>query len=1169
MAAESRTALKSRRTLSRRVRERISVWRRLFVLNWNLFKASRIGVVGLAIMIAFVIIALAAPFMGLRDPIRWTAPDQDLIQAHDNWIKDSSIPGEELAEAPPFTQPVAFRVLPRSFDPRSDRIYAAAGNRLYAIETRADQRGLNSWGTLNYLNVSAADGVGNRTISVPPLAMNYGDYVEERADYEVYVGTSDGRVFILRDAGNFVPFGDDLLAQMNLTGAITGLAGYNGDLNAPASIQGSANYAYFNGAEWIAEALPSIADSGEFSSLALNGSEAVMAYYDYTTARPVVSRRTPAGQWVTTPSSDVEPYTLNFGQFTSLVLRPPDGFPRIAYYNQSGSALKFASWNGTGWKNVTVDETASVGQYASLALGPSDSARIAYYDATYGTLKYAWQVGTTWLNETVPGGGPDVGRYASLALSGTGDPSVAYYNATGQTLMYAVQSSGVWTNTTVAKVGDWNAPSAITPIGRYASLALNKSGNPSIAYYNATTHSLRYAVLSNGSWANESVDAVGDVGRYVSLAFDPRTDSPAIAYYDATNLSLKYAHWSGTATRWVIETPVSRGDAGLHTSLAFDVNGRPHIGYYSFSTGRTSRDVVAVGTAPGWLYVIDVGIPKLIDFEQPREKHVTRWDYRQRWSRNLGSEVHLAGFPQRGGTAVPRWSPAFNDGGTALLVGTKAGDMISLNVSNGDTRWVRWVSSPWDTAPVVVRTSEGPVGVRYTEVVYAASSFLANRSFAFLYAVHESDGRPLAEWARDFGEEHDPDRFHGAAPVSTKESGLTTDGGDLTQPTVEGTTIFVGSTKGTLYAIRRDALSNTTGDALAHPATLKWTYTDPTLIGQNPRFTGPPLVYRESSLILAAANGDGGTPSDPRDDHGVLSAVRQDIGNLSWKRTLSAPLAGSPASWTADGTALHPAVFVAFGGPTLTGVASLDGGGQYLAPSPPSWVQPYPSGNQYWLGLDNQGRDIFSQLIWGSRIALLVGFLAAFFTVVLGLVVGLVAGYAGGKTESVLMRFTDVILVLPGLPLIITLTAVLGPSIWNVILVISVLGWPGIARIIRAEVLSLKERPFIDSARVTGASTNRIVFKHIAPNVMPLAFLYMTFSVSGAILTEAALSFIGLGDQTTMSWGQMLFFVENSKALSSWWWLLPPGLAITLISLAFFLVGRAFDEIVNPRLRKR
>ena len=331
-------------------------------------------------------------------------------------------------------------------------------------------------------------------------------------------------------------------------------------------------------------------------------------------------------------------------------------------------------------------------------------------------------------------------------------------------------------------------------------------------------------------------------------------------------------------------------------------------------------------------------------------------------------------------------------------------------------------------------------------------------------------------------------------------------------------------------------------------------------------------------------NEDNGTASNPLDDHGVLYSFKQN-GTVSWRSTFPSVLVGTPVAWYLPSPAIGLGVIVGYGNaPYVAGVSALAASGRFLAPSEPSWAHSYAcgttedpnrrcpgyrSGNQYWLGLDSQGRDIFSQVIWGSRIALLVGFLAAFFSVVLGVVVGLVAGYVGGKTESVLMRFTDVILVLPPLPLIIAMAAVLGASIWNIILVISLLGWPGIARIIRAEVLSLKERPFIDSARVTGASTTRIVFRHIAPNVMPLAFLYMTFAVSGAILAEAALSFIGLGDVTTMSWGIMLQLVSQSKALQAWWWLLPPGLAITLISLAFFLIGRAFDEIVNPRLRKR
>jgi peptide/nickel transport system permease protein len=240
-----------------------------------------------------------------------------------------------------------------------------------------------------------------------------------------------------------------------------------------------------------------------------------------------------------------------------------------------------------------------------------------------------------------------------------------------------------------------------------------------------------------------------------------------------------------------------------------------------------------------------------------------------------------------------------------------------------------------------------------------------------------------------------------------------------------------------------------------------------------------------------------------------------------------------------------------------------------MIPAPPSWVQSYPSGNLYILGLDNRGRDIWSQWVWGSRIALYVGFLAATFSITIGTTMGLVAGYFGGKIDTVLMRFTDVILVIPGLPLIITLASVLGASVNNLILVIAIVGWPGVARVIRSQVLSLKERPFIESARVTGASHARIMGKHILPNVLPLAFLYMTFAVSGAILSEASISFIGLGDIQTVSWGRMLQDVTQSQALKAWWWLIPPGLAITLISLGFFLVGRAFDEIVNPRLRKR
>lgn len=243
--------------------------------------------------------------------------------------------------------------------------------------------------------------------------------------------------------------------------------------------------------------------------------------------------------------------------------------------------------------------------------------------------------------------------------------------------------------------------------------------------------------------------------------------------------------------------------------------------------------------------------------------------------------------------------------------------------------------------------------------------------------------------------------------------------------------------------------------------------------------------------------------------------------------------------------------------------------GTSIAPLPPG---KYPSGNTYWLGTDDQGHDILTQLIYGSRVALEVGIVAALAAVVIGTIVGLVAGFYGGLLDTILMRLTDIALVLPFLPIVLILAAILGPSILNIIIVIAVLGWPGIARVIRAQTLSLKERPFVDAARISGASRSRTMIIHIGPNVLPFAFLYMTLNVGGAILTEAAVSFLGLGDPRpgAVSWGIMLRTLSSSgNTLTAWWWLLPPGLCITLVSLGFYLVGRAIDDIVNPRLRER
>ena len=248
-----------------------------------------------------------------------------------------------------------------------------------------------------------------------------------------------------------------------------------------------------------------------------------------------------------------------------------------------------------------------------------------------------------------------------------------------------------------------------------------------------------------------------------------------------------------------------------------------------------------------------------------------------------------------------------------------------------------------------------------------------------------------------------------------------------------------------------------------------------------------------------------------------------------------------------------------------TGVFQLLG--TVHTPLPPGC---YPSGLCYWLGTDFYGGDILTELLWGTQVAFIVGLLAALIAVGLGTLVGLISGYYGKLVDILLMRTTDIFLVLPFLPIVLIFVSILRPSIWIIVLTLAIVGWPGIARVIRAQVLSLKERPFIDAARISGASDSRIIFRHIAPNVLPFSFLYMSLTVAGAIITEAALSFLGLGDPTVISWGGMLsLLLTEGAALYAWWWLLPPGLCITILSLGFYLLGRGFDEIINPRLRRR
>jgi len=223
------------------------------------------------------------------------------------------------------------------------------------------------------------------------------------------------------------------------------------------------------------------------------------------------------------------------------------------------------------------------------------------------------------------------------------------------------------------------------------------------------------------------------------------------------------------------------------------------------------------------------------------------------------------------------------------------------------------------------------------------------------------------------------------------------------------------------------------------------------------------------------------------------------------------------------------------------------------------------------LGTDSLGRDIYSQIIYGAQISLAVGLLAAFASTSIGISLGITAGYVGGVVDEALMRIADILLCLPVLPLLLGLVMLFGTSVWYLVLLIAVFGWMGLSRMIRSQVLSLKEMPFTECARAAGASKFYIMIKHMLPNVLPIALAAMVLSVPAAILTEAAISFIGLGDPSTPTWGRMLHYAVGEGGFwhLAWWWFLPPGLAITFLTLSFVFIGHAVDEVVNPRLRRR
>jgi peptide/nickel transport system permease protein len=223
------------------------------------------------------------------------------------------------------------------------------------------------------------------------------------------------------------------------------------------------------------------------------------------------------------------------------------------------------------------------------------------------------------------------------------------------------------------------------------------------------------------------------------------------------------------------------------------------------------------------------------------------------------------------------------------------------------------------------------------------------------------------------------------------------------------------------------------------------------------------------------------------------------------------------------------------------------------------------------LGTDELGRSVLDLVIQGSQISLFVGFLATAISMLLGSLVGVVSGFFGRWPDGVLMRITDWFLVIPFLPLAIVLASVLGRSIWIIAFVIGITTWPGTARIVRSQVLTLKQRPYVERARALGASNWHLIKRHILPNVFPLIFANTILVVAVAILTETTLSFLGLGDPLAISWGSILehAFEEGAISLGAWWYFVPPGLCIVLVVLGFTMCGHALDEVLDPRLRDR
>jgi peptide/nickel transport system permease protein len=250
---------------------------------------------------------------------------------------------------------------------------------------------------------------------------------------------------------------------------------------------------------------------------------------------------------------------------------------------------------------------------------------------------------------------------------------------------------------------------------------------------------------------------------------------------------------------------------------------------------------------------------------------------------------------------------------------------------------------------------------------------------------------------------------------------------------------------------------------------------------------------------------------------------------------------------------------VALLAPVLSSFSKTDKvGAVYAAPSA-----------RHWLGLDDGGVDMLTLLMWGARVSLLVGFSASVIAVLIGGTVGLLAGYLGGRTDVVLMRVTDYFLVIPDVPLMIVAAAIWGQSLFNIIVIIAVIYWTSTARLIRAQVKSVRERVYVKRAQALGAGNGRLIGRHVLPQVTPLLVANTVLTVATAIFAETYISFLGLGDPSEVSWGKLIQNSLTGGAIfrNAWWAIVPPGLCVTVVILACTMIGQSMEDALNPRLK--